>query len=131
MLEDGGKPVVGNKRDMLGVRENGCDITIDPDDVVRPNTGGLSIAPEWRTLPPFLIPRRLAPTKVAAARGNARLAIFRLGSAAFADAELGHSLRLRVTSSVHGSIEPAQLTTLAKYQAELAATRDDWLIDES
>jgi hypothetical protein len=81
-------------------------------------------------MPPFLIPRRLAPIKVREARGNAQLAIFRLAEITFANGDIGDSLRLRVTSSDHGSIEPSGVTTLLQFQSDLAATRDEWAIDE-
>ncbi|MEX2138741.1 MAG: hypothetical protein WD894_05730 [Pirellulales bacterium] len=130
MLKDDGKPIVGSQRDMLGVRENGRDIPIDSGNIVHPGAGGLSVAPEWRVLPPFLIPRRLS-SKVGDARGNAQLAIFRLGMADFIDSTIGQFLRLRVTSAMHGSIEPAMISALADYQAQLAATREEWVFDET
>jgi hypothetical protein len=44
---------------------------------------------------------------------------------------MGQSLYLRLTSASHGTIEPETVTTLPAFQADLAATRDTWVIDEN
>ena len=130
MLSDSDKPVVGSESKMLGVRGNGYDIPIHSDGTVSPQTGGLSVTPDWRLLPLFLIPRRLQ-SKLEDARGSNRLACFRLGSIPFQNATIGKLLLLRPDSAEHGTIEPSQEMQLIEFQDALAATRDLWVIDEN
>lgn len=130
MLFDDGKPVVGDQSKMLGVRHNGHDIPIDEDQMVRPKTGGLSVAPDWRVLPYFLIPRRLQ-NKSARARGNNNLACFRFEGLEFQEVQINVELVLQPDSGQHGTIEPNREMTLATFQSSLAGTRDSWTIDEN
>ncbi len=129
MIAEQGRPVTGNQRDMLGVRE-GRDIPVGSTDIVLPATGGLSVAPHWKDLPPFLIPRRLKGLYTAA-RGSDRLACFRLGYVPFANRELDDDLTLRVENSDHAIIEPKCAVQIAVFQAALAATMEMWTIDEA
>ncbi len=129
MSADGNKPTVGKVAKMLGVRPN-YDIDVSPSGSVKPDTGGLSVAPDWRRLPPFLIPRRLA-NEVGEARGSNRLACFRLGAFPFSETMIGESLRLRPDSPDHGTIEPSREMPIDEYQAALANTRHLWVVDES
>lgn len=129
MIADGDKPKVGNVAKVLGVRPN-YDIEVSPSGSVWPNTGGLSVAPNWRHLPPFLIPRRLG-VKAAEARGSNQLKCFRLGAFAFSEVTITPSLLLRPDSPTHGTIEPSREMSIGEYQTALADTRDLWLVDES
>jgi hypothetical protein len=130
MIDEGGKPVIGDKARMLGVRTNGTDIPIDGDGSVQPGTGGLSVSPNWQDLPLFLIPRRLQSI-VKDARGNNRLACFRLSDFSFAAAQIDEQLWMRPDSVNHGIIEPTYKMKFDDYQRALAATRDSWAIDEN
>jgi hypothetical protein len=130
MLRDGEKPIVGSGGKMLGVRTDGYDIPIGDGGIVRPRTGGLSVAPEWRLLPFFLIPRRLKD-KVKEARGSNKLSCFRLAEVRFEDTKINDDLDLRPDSPDHGTIEPARDMTLGAFQQALGNTRDSWTIEES
>jgi hypothetical protein len=112
-----------------GVRANGADIPVRADGTVQPGAGGLSVVPNWRSLPPFLVPHRLLD-KYPRARGNAKLACFRLSNVMFVDDAIGDALQLRIDSPDHGTIQPRQVMPVNVYQAELAATRNTWMIDE-
>lgn len=127
MVQENGLPLVGNGRDMLGVRE--IDIRADDTGNVRPGTGGLSVAPAWRRLPPFLIPARLR-NKATEARGNDRLACFRLGDAAFQPGTVCDGVQLVIGNPAHGALEPAETMSLARFQNCLAITRPRWVKDE-
>lgn len=129
MFADGRKPLVGDGSKMLGVRGNGHDIPISAEDMVLPNTGGLSIAPEWRDLPYFLIPRRLQDS-VPEARGNNKLTCFRLSDLPFKAAEITDKLALRPDTAKHGTIEPRHEMKLDVLQSALSDTRNLWEIDE-
>ncbi len=63
MMADGELPRVGAAANMLGVRTTGesVDIAIEDDGTVAPGGGGLSVAPNWRKLPPSVVPTRLRP----------------------------------------------------------------------
>ncbi|MCI0681285.1 MAG: hypothetical protein L0Y71_04205 [Gemmataceae bacterium] len=136
MLADGGKPKVGAQSKMLGVRVQphaNADIVVDDQGNVHPNTGGMSVAPGWRQLPSFLIPKRLrhlAPD----ACGRNQLVCWQMGEGAFVAARLADDLQLQPDADkpmVHGVIEPAQSMSIAQYQSSLAATRDHWMQDEN
>lgn len=130
MNVDGEKPLVGSSANMLGAREDGHDIPVNTDGNVQPRTGGISVAPGWRSLPLFLIPRRLQ-SEVKEARGNNKLACFRLGDLPFADAQFNELLVIRTDRPQHGTIEPSHEMRFVEYQNGLADTRDQWEIDES
>jgi hypothetical protein len=133
MIIDGECPAVGPTAKTLGVRippAESADIPVDSNGNVSPNTGGMSVAPEWRTLLFYQIPKRLrhfAP----GATGNDKLACWRLGESQFADGPVADGLKLRINSPKHGTIEPVEVVPIETFQADLAATRDRWVIDES
>lgn len=127
MTRDGNYPKVGDARDELGVRPN-VDLPVRGGMVV-PLSRGMSVAPAWRLLPYFLIPKRLKHL-VHGARGTNRGACWRFGIGDFNSGDVADGLRLCVTSPKHGVVEPAMQQSLADFQARLAATRDSWTIDE-
>ncbi len=53
-----------------------------------------------------------------------------MGKGEFEDGTLAPGLTLRRDTPTHGMVEPAEVAPLEKYEADLAATRDDWNIDE-
>jgi hypothetical protein len=72
MLIDGDKPKVGCSATALGVRvapAKDADLPVGPDGLVLPNTGGMSVAPAWRSLPIFRISKRLRD-KIEGASGS-------------------------------------------------------------
>jgi hypothetical protein len=54
-----------------------------------------------------------------------------MGENEFVDGEVSAGLELRVDKKKrHGEIGPIEPTSIAVYQANLGATRDQWVIDE-
>lgn len=127
MTPEGDRPKVGPTARSLGARVPG-DIAAC-DGHVLPNTGGMSVAPSWRSLPPHRIPRRLSYFAPDAAGSNVD-ACWKMGDGPFESGHLDEGLALRPVSPIHGFIEPSGKMTLDIYQAALAATRDFWWIDE-
>ncbi|MCE9605610.1 MAG: hypothetical protein K8U03_12015 [Planctomycetia bacterium] len=133
MISDGGLPVVGTDRNMLGAR---VPIDIEPDhnevQTVHPNQkrkGGVSVSKDWTTLPVLLIPERLRPL-FPKARGSNTYAIFRFGKREYGSEAISNGLFLRWGASHHGTIEPIDSMPLIAYQSSLAATRDSWSMAE-
>ena len=129
MTREGDKPKVGPSARTLGVRP-GVDIVPDEGDMVLPQTGGMSVAPSWRKLPPHRIPLRLQPL-VRDACGKDEDACWRMGSGEFIDSKLTESLSLRRDKTFHGLVEPSRRIGLNEFQTALAASRDLWEIDEA
>jgi hypothetical protein len=136
MLADGNKPQVGSAATMLGVRVPPAanpDLPVDPQGNVRPASGGMSVAPAWRLLPVHRIPRRLRHLFPRAAGSN-QLHCWRLGDGLFTAGPLAAGLYFRPdphNAIRHGFVEPSQEMRLLDYQAALAATQLQWLVDEA
>jgi hypothetical protein len=132
--EDDDKPKVDATGKGLGVRvepvNRVTDVDLDREGRVVLNGKGMSVAPGWRDLPYFLIPQRLRE-KMPAARGSSRLHCFVMGHGAFQNAKITEELELRVDSAKHGVVVPRALVSVDRFQADLAATRDEWSIDEA
>ena len=132
MHADGDKPRVGNDADMLGARtppNSRPDIAVDSAGMVHGGIGGMSVAPEWRKLPLFLIPARLKHL-VPKARGNDDLVCWRWGEGAFDDGVVSEELVFRRDSKKHGTVGPAASMPVDQYQQALAKTQDQWVRDE-
>jgi hypothetical protein len=54
-----------------------------------------------------------------------------MGEGDFQDGALAPGLNYRRDNETHGLVEPAAVVPLADYEAVLAATRDQWIIDET
>ncbi|MGH7139046.1 MAG: hypothetical protein ACREHD_25145, partial [Pirellulales bacterium] len=121
------KPMIGDTANRLGVRP-GTDLPVS-GGLVSPNTGGMSVSPSLRELPLFLIPKRLKHL-VRKARGRNTDAVWRMGDGTFESRHLADGLVLRVEHKKHGLVEPANETTIVAFQAALAATCGQWVIDE-
>jgi hypothetical protein len=133
MFRDGDKPAVGPSASKLGVRVSPAetyDIAVNAKGNVSPKTGGMSVAPSWRDLPFFRIPKRLKPIFRDAA-GDNRFCCWRLGDVQFVEGPLLDRLFLRIDTAQHGVVEPSVTVPLDTYISALAATRDRWIIDES
>ena len=124
MEQDGEYPMVGDTSNRLGVRA-GTDLAVDEHGSVRPGKGGMSVAPEWKLLPYFLIPKRLRPL-VPAARGTNARRCWKMGEGLFEPGDVAEGLTLRPDRPGHGVVEPRELTSLGAFQAALAATRESW-----
>lgn len=132
MTVDGGKPLVASTGRGLGVRLGNSpndDIAVDVDGNVHPRSGGMSVVPTWRDLKVHRIPKRLKHI-VPEARGNNSDACWRFGDGGFDDGVLAPNLSLRRENETHGFVEPARVLVANEYVASLAATRDQWIIDE-
>jgi hypothetical protein len=129
MKKEGEHPQVGRSATTLGVRIPG-DIAVDDSGRVAPGTGGMSVAPAWRSLRSHRIPRRLKDF-CSDATGPNHIYCWKMGEGEFTDAPLASGLNFRRGSATHGLVEPAEVVPLETYEADLAATRDQWTIDET
>src|SRR5205085_802621 len=91
-----------------------------------PKTGGMSVAPNWRDLPPHRIPRRLN-NLVPKATGNDRLVCWTLGNLQFIEGAIAIELFLRTANPRHGLIEPSISMSFKTYTDALTATQDLWV----
>jgi hypothetical protein len=113
MREDpAGGPMVGPSARTLGVRPN-VDIQIIAGQV-RPNTGGMSVAPDR---PENLHPLRRPP----AYGGSGKDPVW-----CIAVDLLGGDLRFQQDSATHGLIEPARAMPIDALQKALEATKLSW-----
>jgi hypothetical protein len=131
MLRDGDQPQVGYSAKTLGVRvppDAKPDLPVEADGSVRPNTGGMSVAPAWRLLPRWRISRRLRE-KVEGAAGGLDVFCWRMGTGPFVAEPVAAGLQLRPDSESHGTVEPDRPMPLSEYQAALARTREQWVIE--
>lgn len=95
------------------------------------NRKGMSVSEDWRNLPGHLIPEELDD-----GRNNARgkgMRVYVHGSGRFEEMNVTEQLTmfLKEGSRSNGVVAPAESIDLERYQANLAATRSDWLIDEN
>lgn len=133
MLREGNQPAVGGLGKALGVRlppDPHPDIVPNEEGAVLPQTGGMSVVPDWRKLPYFLIPQRLKHL-VPKARGSNELVCWRMGESHFVAGGLTDRLSLRIDRPSHALIEPRDSMSARDFQSALAATRTQWLPDES
>lgn len=124
-------PETGSSKKMLGAKagtERGDDIAPTPDGRVFPETGGMSVAPSWRDLPAYRIPRRLKHL-FPAATGKNEMECWCMGIGPFEDAAVSTDLNLRVDSGSHGVVEPSREMPLPTYQDALAQTQNQWIIE--
>ncbi len=114
-----------------GVVSGVVDIRVDESgNVVRDAKEGMSVAPNWRKLPPHLISRRLVD-KVPKASGSPALCCFRMGEGPFEDGSLTDDLDFVRDKETHGVVVPSRTMSLDAYRADLAETRESWIVDES
>jgi hypothetical protein len=138
MLADGDRPMIGDRKNMLGVRVGAPprgDVELTVEKKVIPGTGGMSVVRHWLDLPHFLIPPRLAhllsrTTQRRAASGNDNARCWRMGGGEFENSRVNDQLLLRIDSQKHGLVEPINEVPIDSFQADLAETRDAWKIDE-
>lgn len=123
------KPTVDQTATGLGVRV-GTDINTDPTGNVVLDENGMSVAPAWRDLELHRIPKRLG-TVVPGARGSNNTHCFTTGTGPFQRDLFAQGLELIPDTSIHAAVAPVATVPLAQYEADLAATRPDWVIDES
>ena len=122
-------PMVAQSALGLGVRP-GVDYDTDANGHVLVNGKGMSVNPDWRDAPLFRIPERLRLLK-RGARGANSNACFRHGEGEFSPEAFAPGLNLETDSLAHGTITPSLPCPQIDYEAALAATRPDWIIDET
>jgi hypothetical protein len=131
-----GLPVVGDRSKELGVRvppNPHADVDVDPNtNLVVLNQRGMSVAANWRNLLPHLIPARLSAL-VPRATGSGDLKCYRLGDGPFVPGPLADGLELvpKPGSSNLGNVVPSMAVSVAQFQTDLAATRTQWVVDET
>lgn len=127
-----GKPALGESSATLGVRVP-KDIAPDERGDVHPNTGGMSVSPNWESLPPHITPERLRQRGFKGASGRNNAFVWRMGEGAFEASAAGDALQLRPDpnrASEHGFIEPSATMKLEAYREALHDTQPDWVIEE-
>lgn len=139
IADDDSLPKIGSEACMLGVRlpPNATpDVHPDTQGYVTPLSEGMSVSPSLNSLPEHRLPRRLQARGFRKARGNNRAFCFRMGSGPFVRSEIAHGLILlpdepdELGNVRHGIIAPTTSRHVDDLQADLAATRDRWVIDE-
>jgi hypothetical protein len=128
-MDADGKPVLGRSSTKLGVRVP-ADIAPDPANAVHPGTGGMSVVPKLTDLPAELVPRRLH-NLLPRARGSNSLRIWAHGEGSFVAALVAQGLVRAPDRPGHGTLQPDQSMPLDDYEKALAATRDNWIINET
>lgn len=123
------KPTVDQTATGLGIRVR-VDINIDADGNVILDGSGMSVAPGWRDLELHRIPKRLGAI-VPGARGSNNTHCFTTGTGPFQQDEFAEGLELIPDSATHAAVAPTAVVPLTDYEAALAATRSDWVIDET
>jgi hypothetical protein len=106
------------------------DIDLDSRDHVIVNGKGMSVNPDWRNASLNRVPRRLRNLVPGAAGPNNHYC-FCHGTGPFEPGPVAEGLRLEPDSDTHGNITPAQAVPLSQYEADIAATRPGWQVDET
>jgi hypothetical protein len=129
--DDDHKPVVDASGRGLGVRDK-IDVNLDDAGLVILNDKGMSVAPDWRVMPFFLIPEPLRRQFPGAkkARANSELHCFTMGEGRFAEGSVAEGFDLKPDSPKHGVIVPRESVSLDQFQTNLANTRNSWTIVE-
>jgi hypothetical protein len=128
-------PVVEPSARGLGVREPpspDADVDVDAHGNVILNNRGMSVARHWRELPRHRIPKRLKTGQKGGLGPNADFC-WKLGDGPFTAAPVaaGLELVLKPHDPTKGNVVPDQQIPLAQFQANLAATRNLWVVDET
>lgn len=131
--DEDGFPVVDRSTSGLGVRVPGMnppagkeDVSVDGAGNVLANGEGMSVNPTWRDIHPHYLPRRLKGSA-----SNNRFC-FRIGTGPFVQGAFAAGLELIPDAGApHGVVAPEQDMPLADYEAHLANTRTQWVVDEN
>lgn len=132
MKESDGKPAIGDRRNMLGVRPPGSsrpDVDVCSAGNVTLNDKGLSVTPSNDT--GFCrIPRRLKKSADRGAVGSDQERIWSMGTGSFTRGRIAANLHLAVGATSHGTICPSIVMALPVFQQALASTQSQWSVDE-
>jgi hypothetical protein len=125
-----GKPLIDADKGVptLNVRVP-TDIKPDANGEVLLGTKGMSVGPDLRTTPAFLVPGRLRHLRQGAS-GDDDNTVFSHGEGPFVQGKVAAQLILRPDKPNHGVVAPESKVPLATYRAALAATKNDWNPDE-
>ena len=118
MKEEAALPLIGDTARTLGVRPGAPpdgDILIGLDGMVRPNSGGMSVAP--RT--PFNLPAIRRPRLLLGTGKDPVWGIHR--------EVLGPELLVDQDTPTHATVQPARAMSIINYRRALAETRERWL----
>jgi hypothetical protein len=128
------RPIVECSASGLGVRYSDQvqehDVELDGEGHVLLNGMGMSVAPAWRSLPYFRIPKRLREVHKGA-QGSNNTYCFRHGEGVFTDGPISDGLCLHRDCDVHGTIVPTRRISIHDYLSSLAGTAPGWMIDEA
>jgi hypothetical protein len=133
-VEPDGLPKVGTASKCLGVRvppNPNSDVGLDGAGNVLLDRRGLSVSQDWHQLPGHLIPEHLDDGfNGASGRG---MNVFVHGAGPFDEGAVavGLELKHKAGTTTAGVVTPDALVPVAQYQQALAATRTDWVVDES
>jgi hypothetical protein len=130
MTPDGQRPKAARSARCLGVRvppDKYRDVEPDAEGRVGPLGKGMSVAPTIADLPFNRMSPRLRPD----GRGKDEDRVFRLGTVAFNRMPVGNDLELAPNAPDHGVVQPIRVMQLELYEMALAATRDDWIVEEA
>jgi hypothetical protein len=133
-VDPDGLPRIGTRSKCLGVRgptDPNPDVGVDAAGNVLLNRSGLSVTADWRQLPGHLIPEHLDDGHNGASGRNMRVFVHGNGSFAPGPVANGLELVLKPKTATAGVVAPTALVPLAQFQQDLAATRANWIIDES
>lgn len=116
MPRDGDVPAVGGRG--LGVRPGHDLDAIHPDDLVEPESGGMSVTPDDPLLAPsFRLPEALG--------GDSKHPLWSIST----DALDQYHLTCRTDRHGHALIEPTETVSLESFQQCLANTAQDWQLE--
>jgi hypothetical protein len=133
-VDPDGLPRVGSQSKCLGVREppgRYADVNLDGSGNVLLNKRGMSVVEDWRQLQGHLIPEHLDDGVNGASGVGMRVFVHGTGNFAEGAVAAGLKLLLKAHSTGSGNVTPEVSVPLAEFQANLAATRPDWIDDES
>ena len=128
-----GKPLTSAEKGIptLNVRVP-IDIKPDATGEVQAGIKGMSVGPTFQSTPYFLVPSRLRNVYkgLKSAAGDDLDTVFSHGEGPFIQDKVAKHLILRPDKPTHGVVAPDSKMPLETYQAALAATRNDWNLDE-
>lgn len=137
MVAKDDKPEIGSGRNMLGVRSapDANPDVVEVDGQVPVATGGMSVSMCLCAMPPLMVPRKLRDIIPGAKNpGDDGRRVWRTGQGPFVSSPVNAMLDFRLDpdprKSGHGFVEPATPMALSDYQSALAATQEEWLVDE-
>jgi hypothetical protein len=131
-----GLPIVGSGSSKeLGVRvppNENADVDLDQGEFVVLNGRGMSVVANWRKLLAHFIPKRLLPLFPGAAGPNS-LSCYKMGDGGFSAGSVNTDLSLVLKQgNLHGgNVVPTKGVHRNTFQTDLAATRNQWAVDET